>query len=103
MHEAQQKDASRFASREEFLAWQQEEAQVQGMIWRAIGKSWRYIGEYRQAHECAERGRQVLRAAGITSGAAWACLQNLDGGVYWAEGNFAEARRYMKESLDIQE
>lgn len=103
LHEAQQKDASRFASREEFLAWQQEEAQVQGMIWRAIGKSWRYIGEYRQAHECAERGRQVLRAAGITSGAAWACLQNLDGGVYWAEGNFAEARRYMKESLDIQE
>lgn len=103
LHEAQQQDASRFASREEFLAWQQEEAQVQGMIWRAIGRSWRFTGEYRQAHECAERGRQVLRAAGITTGAAWACLQNLDGSVYWAEGNFAEARRYMKESLAIHE
>ncbi len=103
LHETQQKDASRFASREDFLAWQQEEAQVQGMIWRAIGKSWRFTGEYRQAHECAERGRQVLRAAGITTGAAWACLQNLDGSIYWAEGNFAEARRYMKESLAIQE
>lgn len=103
LHETQQADASRFASREAFLAWQQEEAQVQGMIWRAIGKSWRYIGEYRQAHECAEQGRQVLRTAGITSGAAWACLQNLDGNTYWTEGNFAEAQRHMKESLAMQE
>jgi DNA-binding SARP family transcriptional activator len=103
LHESQQTDASRFASREAFLAWQQEEAQVQGMIWRAIGKSWRYIGEYRQAHECAEQGRQVLRVAGITTGAAWACLQNLDGNTYWNEGNFAEAQRYMQESLAMQE
>jgi predicted ATPase/DNA-binding SARP family transcriptional activator len=103
LHETRQPDASHFASRAAFLLWQQEEAQVQGMLWRAIGNSWRYIGEYRQAHECAERGRQVLRAAGITSGAAWACLQNLDGNTYWTEGNFAEAQRYMQESLAMQE
>jgi len=103
LHETRQPDASHFASKAAFLAWQQEEAQVQGLLWRAIGNSWRYIGEYHQAHECAERGKQVLRAAGITSGAAWACLQNLDGNTYWTEGNFAEAQRHMQESLTMQE
>jgi DNA-binding SARP family transcriptional activator len=102
LHKAQQKDADTFTSPEEFLAWQQEEAQVQAMIWRAIGRCWEY-SDFSKAHECAERGKQVLRAAGITSGAAWACLQHLDGGVYWAEGNFTEARRYMEESLAIHQ
>jgi predicted ATPase/DNA-binding SARP family transcriptional activator/Tfp pilus assembly protein PilF len=103
LHARLQKDSSMFTSPEEFLAWQQEEAQVQGMIWRAIGRAWQQTSDFGQARECAERGRQVLREAGITTGAVWACLQHLTGGIYWAEGNFAEARRYMEESLEIHE
>ena len=103
LHKDQQKDASMFPSLDAFLTWQREEAQVQSMIWRAIGRVWKYIGEFGQAHECAERGKQVLRAAGITTGAAWACLQHLDGSTCWAEGNFSEARRYMEEALKIHE
>lgn len=98
-----QKSADMFASPEEFLNWQREEAQIQGMVWRAIGRAWKYTGEFSQAHDCAERGRQVLRAAGITTGPVWACLQHLDGGTCWMEGNFSEARRYMEESLEIHE
>ncbi len=103
LHTTMQKDASMFANLEEFLVWQREEAQVQGMLWRAIGRAWQYTSEFGRAHECAEYGKQVLRASGITTGAVWACLQHLDGGIYWAEGNFSEARRYMEESLEIHE
>lgn len=103
LHANQHKEASQFASTEEFLVWQQEEAQVQGMIWRAIGHTWKYPGEYSRAHECAEWGKQVLRVAGITTGAAWACLQHLDGSAYWAEGNFTEAMLHLEEALAIQE
>ena len=103
LHQAQQKDASMFSSPDAFLTWQKEEAQVQSMIWRSIGRVWKYIGEFGQAHDCAQQGKQVLRAAGIVTGAAWACLQHLDGSTCWAEGNFSEARRYMEESLKIHE
>lgn len=101
LHNAYQVDPGAFANSEEFLSWQREEAQVQAMLWREIGGCWRSVSEYRQAHECAEKGRQVLRATGITSGAAWACLQHLDGVTYWSEGDFDEARRYIQECLDI--
>lgn len=103
LHQAQHKDASMFPTPEAFHAWQKEEAQVQSMIWRSIGRVWKYIGEFGQAHDCAQRGKQTLRAAGITTGAAWACLQHLDGSTCWAEGNFSEARRYMEDALMIHE
>lgn len=103
LHKTLRKSASMFATPEGFLAWQKDEAQVQGMIWRAIGRAWKYTGEFGQAHKCAERGKQVLLTAGITTGVAWACLQHLDGSTYWAEGNFTDARRYIGESLEIQE
>lgn len=103
LHNARHIEAASFASQEEFEARRQEEVQVQGLIWRAIGQTWRHMGDYRQAHECAEKGRQVMRAAGITKGAAWACLQYLDGGIYWAEGNFDAARHLTQESLEVHQ
>lgn len=103
LREAQTKDATMFTSPAAFVAWQQEEAQIQGTIWRAVGRAWKYIGEFGQAHVCAERGRQVLHAAGITTGAAWSSLQHLDGSTYWVEGNFNEARRYLEDALKIHE
>jgi predicted ATPase len=103
LHQSQHKEASQFPNYEAFLAWQREEAQVQSIIWRSIGRVWKYIGEFGQAHDCAQQGKQVLLTAGIMTGAAWACLQHLDGSTCWAEGNFSEARRYMEESLKIHE
>jgi tetratricopeptide (TPR) repeat protein len=103
LHQAQQKNASMFPSLEAFHAWQREEAQVQSILWRSIGRSWKYIGEFGHAHECAERGKEVLRAANITTGSAWACLHQLDGSTCWMEGNFSEARRFLEESLRIHE
>lgn len=103
LHMAQPVDASRFASSEEFRAWQQEEAQVQGMIWQAIGHTWRSTGEYAKTHECVKRGKEVLEAARVTGGVALACLEHLDGGIYWSEGNFLEARRHVEASLEIYE
>lgn len=103
LHQDQRRDASMFPTYEAFHAWQTEEAQVQSILWRSIGRSWKYIGEFGHAHECAERGKQVLREAGITTGSAWACLQQLDGSTCWMEGNFSEARRFLEESLRIHE
>lgn len=101
LRRAQQKDANAFAHSEEWLAAQREEAQVQAMILRAIGKAWRHVGEYRQAYECVEEGRQILRTAEITTGTAWACLQREEGLIYWSEGNFDEAWRGIQECLEI--
>ncbi|MEO7020660.1 MAG: DUF6788 family protein [Ktedonobacteraceae bacterium] len=103
LHSAQKIDISAFAGSEEWLVWQQEEAQVQALLWREIGSTWRHVGEYRQAHECVEKGRHVLRMAEITTGAAWACLQRLDGITYWSEGNFDQAKRYIQECMEIHQ
>lgn len=92
-----------FARPDAFDAWQQEEAQIQAMILRSIGCSWKESGDYSRPHECAEQGRQILQAAGITSGIAWACLLNVDGAAYWAEGNFTAAQNCLEESLTILE
>lgn len=103
LYKAQPIDASKFASPEVFRAWQQEEAQVQGMIWQAIGHTWRSTSEYAQTHKCVKWGKEALEAAGVIGGVAWACLEHLDGGIYWAEGNYPEARRHVEASLEIYE
>lgn len=90
-----------FADLEAYRAWQQEEAQIQALILRELGRAHRRAGEFHQAHECAEKGRQVLRSASLTGGRAWACLQHLDSSSYWLEGNFDEARRCVQECLEI--
>lgn len=97
-HNAYSMDKSLLAGDEE---WQQQEAQVQAMIWREIGNAWRHTGEYRPAHECAEKGRQVLLTAGITTGGAWASLQRLDGDTYWSEGNYDAAKQYIQKGLEV--
>ena len=81
----------------------QQEAQVQALIWREIGRTWTETGEYAQAHKCYERGKQVLADAGVTSGAAWAGLHLQQGIMRWLEGNFEAARRYGQEALEILE
>lgn len=101
LHNAHEMKPNAFASVEEWQAWLQEETQVQALIWREIGNSWRHVGDYHQAHECAEKGRQVLLAANIATGAAWASLQRLDGDNYWSLGNFEASKQCIQEGLEI--
>jgi DNA-binding SARP family transcriptional activator len=97
-------ESSQFASPEELRAWQQEEAQVQGMIWHDMGHTWIAVGgDHTQIQECVRQGEQALEAAGVTDGVARACLEHLYGGMYWAEGNFVEARRHVEVALAMHE
>jgi DNA-binding SARP family transcriptional activator len=101
LHTAQHVDVSNFATPAEFEAWREEEAQIQGILLRSIGRGYGYTGDYQMAHECARRGKEVLREAGITTGPAWGCLQQMDGTIYWLEGNFDEARRHTLDALNF--
>jgi DNA-binding SARP family transcriptional activator/Tfp pilus assembly protein PilF len=79
------------------------EAQIQALIWREIGRTWSWNGDYVQAYECFARGKQVLRDANITSGAAWACVHLEQGRITWLQGNYSQARRTTLEALALLE
>ncbi len=81
----------------------QQEAQMQALLWREIGHTWTATGEYRRAYECYERGKAVMVAAGVTGGAAWACLHLQYGVLLRIEGNYHEADHYLREALEILE
>ncbi|MGB8345625.1 MAG: DUF6788 family protein [Ktedonobacteraceae bacterium] len=81
----------------------QQEAQIQAMIWREIGRTWSWNGNYKQAHQCYQRGKQLLQEAGITSGTAWACVYLEYGRIRVLEGNYDEARRCVLEALEMLE
>jgi tetratricopeptide (TPR) repeat protein len=51
------------------------------------------------AWQCCERGEQVLREAGITSGPAPARLRFQQGSLRWQEGKYEEAYRIASEAL----
>ncbi len=80
-----------------------QEAQIQALIWREIGRTWASNGDYEQSYECYKRGTQVMRDAGVTSGAAWACIHLQYGSIRNLEGSYDEARRYVLEALDMLE
>lgn len=81
----------------------QQEAQIQALLWREIGITWTATGEYGRAYECYERGKAVMVEAGVTIGAAWACLHLQYGVLLRIEGNYHEARRYLREALEMLE
>jgi DNA-binding SARP family transcriptional activator len=81
--------------------WRQQEAQIQALIWREIGRTWAETGDYVQARQCYKYGKQVMLEAGVTSGAAWACLHLQHGNISWKEGNYNDARRYAQEALKM--
>ncbi|GCE12653.1 tetratricopeptide repeat protein [Tengunoibacter tsumagoiensis] len=82
---------------------QQQEAQIQALLWRDISNIWAQIGEYKRAYECNRRGIDVMSLAGVTSGAAWACLHLQHGAILRFEGSYHEARRYLQEALTMLE
>ncbi len=81
----------------------QQEAQVQALLWGEIGWTWRYTGDSLRAWQCCERGEQVLREAGITSGPAPARLRFQQGSLRWQEGKYEEAYRIVSEALQLFE
>ena len=80
-----------------------QEAQLQGLIWREIGRTWAANGQFEQAYESYKRGEQVMRDADVTSGAAWACIFLAYGSVRNLQGTYDSARRYVLEALDMLE
>jgi DNA-binding SARP family transcriptional activator len=96
-------DISESADAQELQIWRQQEAQRQAMIWREIGRAWYSIGDYTRAQQCYSHGEQVLREVGVTSGAAWACIQLQHGNIARVFGNFDEALQYTQVALEILE
>jgi DNA-binding SARP family transcriptional activator/tetratricopeptide (TPR) repeat protein len=80
---------------------EQQEAQIQALLWREIGKGWVSTGEYEQAYTCYNRGKEVMEKAGVTSGAAWAGLHLEYGAMLRIEGRYHEARKYLQDALDM--
>ncbi len=81
----------------------QTEAQIQALLWREIGNTWSATGNYEQAYDCYGKGKDVMAQAGISSGAAWACLHIQYGAMLRLDGNYHEARRYLQDALQMLE
>jgi tetratricopeptide (TPR) repeat protein len=75
------------------------EAQIQALLWREIGNTWTATGDYTRAYECYEHGNEVIAQAGVTTGAAWACLHLQYGEILRLQGRYQEARHYLQEAL----
>jgi DNA-binding SARP family transcriptional activator/DNA-binding NarL/FixJ family response regulator len=82
---------------------QKQEAQIQGLLWRAIGNTWKNTGEYEKAFACYQRGKDIMIKAGVTSGVAWACLHLQYSALLRLKGNTEEALEYLQASLQILE
>lgn len=82
---------------------QLHEAQIQALLWREIGNIWVGTGEYANAYACYEQGKEIMSNAGVTTGAAWACLHLQYGAMLRLDGNYQEARRYLQEALTMLE
>ena len=80
-----------------------QEAQIQSLIMREIGRTWVSTSDYEQADEWYKRGKQVLADAEVTFGAAWACVHLQQGTLLRLEGLYDEARRYTHEALEMLE
>jgi DNA-binding SARP family transcriptional activator/predicted ATPase len=81
----------------------QTEAQRRALILREIGRAWAETSDFDHAWECYEQAKQITLDAGVTSGAAWACLHAQQGNICWHLGQYDKARRYAQEALNILE
>ncbi|HKV59963.1 MAG TPA: tetratricopeptide repeat protein, partial [Ktedonobacteraceae bacterium] len=81
----------------------QTEAQRRALILREIGRAWAETSDFDHAWQCYEEGKQVMLDAGVTSGAAWACLHVQQGNINWHRGNYDKGQRYAQEALNMLE
>ncbi len=77
------------------------EAQIQAMLWTEIAWIWRYTADTATARTCNVRGEEVLHAAGITDGPAWASLRHQRASLYWQEGYHQEALQAAQQALEL--
>ncbi len=84
-------------------AERQREAQIQALLWYEMGQAHGHTTYLTLVQECNERGQQVLREAGVTSGVAWACLRLQYSNKCYDEGNYDEARAAAQEGLRMFE
>jgi predicted ATPase/DNA-binding SARP family transcriptional activator len=80
-------------------ALHKREAQLQALLWRETGNTWTATGDYTQAYECYAQGKAVIAQAGITTGAAWACLHLQYGEMLRLQGRYQQSRRYLQDAL----
>jgi predicted ATPase len=80
---------------------QQYEAQVQALLWGEIGRTWSYTGDMARAHECCQRGMDLLRAADVATGLAWARLYFQQAGIFEQEGRNDEGTHIAQQALAI--
>ncbi|HLZ55679.1 MAG TPA: AAA family ATPase [Ktedonosporobacter sp.] len=74
------------------------EMQVRALLWSEIGWTWRNKDRPRARSYC-ERGEQVLRAAHIVGGPAWARLRYQQASLNWSDGLYHEAYQGAREAL----
>lgn len=86
-----------FASQAE----ERQEAQIQAILWSEIALVWRFVGDTAAARESNARGTEVLQAAGITDGPAWACLLHQQASLYWHEGDHQKGLQASLQALDL--
>ena len=79
----------------------QQEAQLRAMLLCEIGWTWYDVGDNIKALSKYSESEQVLHAAGIERGPAWAKILLQRSYVYWRQGNYAEAQRIAQQSLEL--
>lgn len=75
------------------------EAQRQALLCCELGKVWHRLGESTQARASVTRGEELLRAAGVKAGPAWARIRYQQGHTCWLEGKLDEALDLAREAL----
>ena len=84
-------------------AERQREAQIQALLWYEMGRARGHASNFADVQQCNQRGEQVLRDAGVTSGVAWACLRLQYSNKCYDEGNYDEARSAALEGVKMFE
>ncbi|HZO73749.1 MAG TPA: DUF6788 family protein [Ktedonobacteraceae bacterium] len=81
----------------------EQEAQIQALLWCEIGVTWYNVGNTAQARQCFQRGEQVLQDAKVTTNSAWGYLRYQQSYASWREGGYKEARITALEALELFE
>lgn len=79
------------------------EAQMRALLWCEIGRTWRYAVNSVLAWQCCERAEQVLHAAQVMGGPAWARIRLSQCHLYMQEGRYDEAQQVASEALALLE
>ena len=81
----------------------EEEAQMQALLWCAIGVTWYDTAYNEPARQCYAKGEEILREAGVQGGAAWAQIRLMQSYTFWREGAYEQARQSAQEALTLFE